>query len=189
MSVGKVVMKNNNSITNETISKNLPYIEPCIEFHRWLNYIPIFEKNYKNKLTTLDINKLTIQDYCLLYKYNEQDYYRQLFDKLITNKKLTNQEILLIINYMNNNSITDLMIQKLTKKELKYCNRQIKILSSISKDKLSNYILKYDMYNNLDNYLKLNIYDSYIYHKIIELCIENKLIEEKTEDRKKLHLT
>lgn len=83
--------------------------------------------------------------------------------KIYGTNKISKDEYMEVYDFMVNQSIDELMLSKLSSKELRYAKEKIKYLSKISKEELSK---KVHFEQKKDNYKNLSMIDSYILHII-----------------------
>ncbi len=150
----------------KVIPGNIPgNISPDIEWIKWLTYEPEFEKKRIEYLNSKKIADLTYEELeeALIYKRNQT--LARLF-KLYGTRDCTEEDCLKVYDYMCNENIEDLMLSKLTSKELKYAKQEIIRLSKLPKEQLN---IKVKEEQKPKNYEKLSMVDSYILHIISDI--------------------
>lgn len=169
-------MKINNN-ENEIKNSSFFNIPLEVEFEKWLNYIPDFEKRRKDFLYSIPIKKLSFNEFEELKLYQEQDIYSKIFENNYTEKENT-----LLHNYMNSHSIFELMNSKLTKNEIEFCKARInEIILNYSENELIKYLNNF----TIEKYKNMNIIDAYIFHHIANFYKNNFLNKQKNKNMEK----
>ena len=137
-------------------------IPPIIEWIKWLSYEPEFEKNRIEHLNSKGINNLSYEEINELNYYMKRKRMAQLFKKY-DNMECSKEEYMEVYSYMSNESIINLMLDKLTIQEIKYANEEITRLRELSNEDLSQ---KIRIESQKDNYLNLSMVNAYILHII-----------------------
>ena len=173
--------------------KNIGNVDSIIEWIKWLEYQPSFQKETKERLCSKDANELSYDELNTLMKYSYEERMAELFKKY---KETTcnHYEYMEVYNYMYNN-IVDLMEQKLTSEELKEAQKKIKKLKTISHEELNKTIQEEQ---KEENYRELSMVDAYVLHmmsninfarNISELNKKIAATQETTERNKSLEYT
>ena len=129
-------------------------INPQIEWLKWLAYEPEFEKKRIAYLNSKRVGDLSYQELEEACRYKENRRMARLF-KIYGTRECSEEDYLLVYEYMNNESIEELMLSKLTATELKYVKKEIRRLSKISKEELEK---KVNREKSQDNYEKMAKY-------------------------------
>ena len=125
-------------------------VDPYIEWIKWLSYIPKFQKERMQYLNSKAVEELTLEEIDELFK-------------IYGTNKITKKEYMEVYNFMERESIDELMLSKLSKQELKYAKEQIQYFSKISNEELRK---KVKIEQKEENYQNLPMVDSYILHII-----------------------
>lgn len=139
-------------------------ISPKYEFYKWLSYEPDFEIEHKKLLYSKSISSLSSDDLMWLQKYQERDYYKRLFKKYIE-LNCNCDELYEAYEYMKNNSIKNIMYEKLTKHDLRCANNTLEIIKQLD-DKTIRNIIKTSI--KKDMYLNISIVSAYILHMLCD---------------------
>lgn len=137
-------------------------IPPIIEWIKWLSYEPEFEKNRIEHLNSKGSNNLSYEELNELDHYMKRKRMAQLFKKYDC-KECSKKEYMEVYSYMSNESIINLILDKLTVQEIKYANEEITRLRELSNEDLSQ---KIRIESQKDNYLNLSMVNAYILHII-----------------------
>lgn len=137
-------------------------INPYIEWIKWLSYIPEFQKERLEKLNSKTGEELTLEELDEIKIYKSQIRILELFKKYGTNK-ISKDEYMEVYNFMENQSIDELMLSKLSREELIYAQEQILYFSQFNEEELRK---KVNEEQKEDNYKNLSMVDSYILHII-----------------------
>lgn len=137
-------------------------IPPIIEWIKWLSYEPEFEKNRIEHLNSKGSNNLSYEELNELDHYMKRKRMAQLFKKYDC-KECSKKEYMEVYSYMSNESIINLMLDKLTVQEIKYAEEEIKKLITGSSEELPK---KIKVESQKENYLSLPMVDAYILHII-----------------------
>ena len=137
-------------------------IPPIIEWIKWLSYEPEFEKNRIEHLNSKGSNNLSYEELNELDHYMKRKRMAQLFKKY-DNMECSKEEYMEVYSYMSNESIINLMLDKLTVQEIKYAEEEIKKLITGSSEELTK---KIKVESQKENYLSLPMVDAYILHII-----------------------
>ena len=137
-------------------------VDPYIEWIKWLSYIPKFQKERMQYLNSKAVEELTLEEIDELRTYRYQHRMLELF-KIYGTNKISKKEYMEVYNFMESESIDDLMLSKLSKQEIKYAKEQIQYFSKISNEELRK---KVKIEQKEENYQNLPMVDSYILHII-----------------------
>ena len=137
-------------------------IPPIIEWIKWLSYEPEFEKNRIEHLNSKGSNNLSYEELNELDHYMKRKRMAQLFKKY-DNMECSKEEYMEVYSYMSNESIINLILDKLTVQEIKYAEEEIKKLITGSSEELPK---KIKVESQKENYLSLPMVDAYILHII-----------------------
>ena len=148
-------------------------VNPYIEWIKWLSYVPKFQQSRIIELNSKKIEDMSIEELDEVRNYKNQKRMSKLF-KIYGSSDISKEEYMEVYNYMENQSIDELMISKLTSEELKYAREQIQHYSQISKEELSK---KVKTEQKEDNYKNLSMVDSYILHIISRINFARSLVE------------
>lgn len=175
MSISKIMAKelanSGAKFIHGAIKRN---IDPQTEWIKWLSYVPDFQKSRIQQLESKTVREISLEELEEIYQYKYQERMANLF-KLYGTNNISEAEYLEVYNYMNEKSIKDLMLSKLSKEELSYAKEKIKYFSQISSKELE---LKIKKEQKIENYNKLSMVDSYILHMLSDLAY--------AENRKKI---
>lgn len=130
------------------------------EWIKWLSYVPEFQKVRIQELNSKPVEELTLEELDEIRSYNSQIRMLELFKRYGTSK-ISQDEYMEVYDFMVNQSIDELMLSKLSSKELKYAKAQIQHLSQISSEELRE---KVSEEQKEENYATLSMVDSYILH-------------------------
>jgi hypothetical protein len=153
---GKVTLIHGNVIGN---------INPLIEWIKWLNYEPEFEKIRMEYLDTKKVSELTLEELEEASKYIRNRIFARLF-KIYGTKDCSEEDYMRVYDYMTHESINELMLSKLTSEELKYAKEKINYFSQISFDELN---VKVKNEKQPEIYAELSMADSYVLHVISDI--------------------
>ncbi len=137
-------------------------VDPYIEWIKWLSYVPEFQKARIQELNSKIVEELTLEELDEIRAYKSQIRMLELF-KIYGTDKISKDEYMEVYDFMENQSIDELMLSKLSQKELKYAKERIQYFSKISREELRK---KVDVEQKEDNYENLSMVDSYILHII-----------------------
>ena len=137
-------------------------IEPYIEWIKWLSYLPEFQRVRIQELNSKIVEELTLEDLDEIRAYKSQIRMLDLF-KIYGTSEISKKEYIEIYDFMVNQSIDELMLNKLTSEELRYAKDQIQYFSQIPNEELRK---KVNEEQKADNYEKLSMVDSYVLHII-----------------------
>lgn len=157
-------------------------INPYEEWIKWLSYIPEFQKTRIQELNSKTGEELTSKELEEIKFYKKQFRMLELF-KIYGTDKISKDEYMEVYNYMINHSIDELMLSKLSVKELKNAKEQIQYFTQLSNEELREKIL-FEQKN--DNYKNLSMVDSYILHIISRINYKRNM--EKLDNEIKVHL-
>lgn len=133
-------------------------LSPYLEWQKWLNYEPSFEKERINVLTSLI--KPTLKELNELRVYEYYHFMAQLFN----NKNNNENEKLKILDFIQKEPLEPFILKKLTKDEI------IQAKITIAKNSLKSFNELQDLINEMiSNYSNLTMLDAYILHLNINL--------------------
>ena len=136
-----------------------------LEYKKWLEYEPYFEKKVKSDLYSTDTNYLSEERKSELEKYLLRDYYSDIFKKYCSDPHMEHLE-LMVRDYMDNYSVEEIMVDKLTGKEIKFgLKKYFFIRDHFSKKEM--YQLIQEQYSS-SCYLDLSMVDSYVLYLVYE---------------------
>ena len=135
------------------------YISPITirEWMKWLTYIPDFKEWQIKEINKKRIDELSCEELEIVLKSKKEDRMLDLLNKFNSNT-IKEDEYIEIKNYMDNESIEDLMKSKLTDKE---------IIKKVEHERQEN------IYSNL------SMVDAYTFHLMLEIyyIIEMKKLD------------
>ena len=137
-------------------------VDPYIEWIKWLSYEPEFILEKVEEISNKKVAEITESERKLINKFKEDQEMARLF-KIYGTNEINKAEYMKVYKYMNEKSIENLILRKLTKEELEYAKDQIKYYEGIPKEVLSQKVL---FEQKEENYEKLSMVDSYILHMI-----------------------
>ncbi len=114
------------------------------------------------ELNSKIVEELTLEDLDEIRAYKSQIRMLDLF-KIYGTSEISKKEYIEIYDFMVNQSIDELMLNKLTSEELRYAKDQIQYFSQIPNEELRK---KVNEEQKADNYEKLSMVDSYVLHII-----------------------
>ena len=164
MNLGRMLARQLAGSGNMAIVGNvIGNVNPYIEWIKWLEYEPEFEKLRIKELISKEIENFSIDELEEIKKYKFQERILELFKRYGT-KEISKDGYMEVYDYMSNNNIEDLMISKLTKEELMSAKEKIKCFSEIPYKELNEKVKL-----EKKNYHNLSMVDSYILHMIAKL--------------------
>ena len=162
------------------VKRNIDSIDSGIfsvsnEWIKWLSYEPKFDKERRKKLRHKNIEKLSEEELRWLCEYKHRKYMLDLF---IRNAKgeCSSSEYEKIYYYMEK-PIEDLMLDKLSKKELKEARAKIIRLKKSSLEELNKKVKEEQEPKNYD---KLSMVDSYVLHVISGFVYKRNIMRDKS---------
>lgn len=165
-------------------------VSPDIEWIKWLNYEPQFEKDRINYLENKTVSKLSIKDLEEIIRYRRNKEFAELF-KQYCSGEISKNNYVRVFDFMSNESIDNLMLSKLTREELLYAKEEIFRLSKISQEELSQ---KVKEEHKEEVYKSLSMVDSYILHQISNINYArsldklNKMIDAQIKANEKMRI-
>ena len=147
------------------IHGNIFGISPIIEWIKWLNYEPQFEKKRIEYLNSKVFSELSSYEIDEVYNYKRNKLFAKLF-KDYWEDKCSEEDYIKVYNYMCSESIENLMLMKLNHEELEYAKKEITRLSKMSKEQLD---AKIKEEIKVENYEQLSMVEAYILHVIIDI--------------------
>lgn len=145
-------------------------VNPLIEWIKWLSYNPVHEQEKINYIYSKRVEDLSIDELKEIIKYKERNRMAQLFVKY-NNGECSEEEFMEVYDYMDN-SITDLMMDKLSSEELSYAKDEILRLGSILQNEV---MAKIKEEQKEEVYMNLSMVDSYILHIISNINYRKSL--------------
>lgn len=140
-------------------------ISPIIEWLKWLNYEPEFEKKRIASLNSKNASELSLEELKELTKYNKNKTMAKLF-KIYGTSECSEEDSIRVYEYMRNESIIELMLSKLTHDEICYVKEEILKLREVPKEQLR---AKIKEEQQPAKYEQLSMADSYILHVISDM--------------------
>ena len=139
-------------------------LELATEWIKWLSYEPKHEIDKINSIYAKKTEELTIEELHTLITYKER---KEMIDLIKKYQAATcnEEEYLKVFNFINK-PITDVMFEKLTKKELNEAKTKTISVDSLSKEQLK---------NMKENYNDLNMVDAYILHIALDYAFVKNL--------------
>lgn len=147
------------------IHGNIFGISPIIEWIKWLNYEPQFEKKRIEHLNSKVFSELSCEEINEVYNYKRNKLFAKLF-KDYWEDKCSEEDYIKVYNYMCSESIENLMLMKLNHEELEDAKKEITRLSKMSKEQLD---AKIKEGIKAENYEQLSMVEAYILHVIIDI--------------------
>lgn len=141
------------------------------EWMKWLSYIPDFQKTKIETLSKKTYSELSISELTQLNDYLNQKRMLKLF-KIYGTKQISKDEYMEVYNFMREKSIDELMLSKLSIKELKYAEEMIQKYISLPKEKLCEKVEEKQKV-----YSSLSMVDSYILHKISRVNYSRNMLD------------
>lgn len=170
--LAKEIIKSGGTIICGDGSRN---IQPNIEWSKWLSYEPEFEKERIQYFDSKKVSELSYEELEEASRYSKNKIFARLF-KIYGTNECSEDNAMKVYDYMSHESIENLMLSKLTLKELQYAKQEIARLSKVPKEQLSNKI-KQDQ----GNYEQLSMVDSYILHYICNINYNKNMTNLKKE--------
>ena len=153
------------------------YISPITirEWMKWLTYIPDFKERQIKEINKKRIDELSCEELEIVLKSKKEDRMLDLLNKFNSNT-IKEDEYIEIKNYMDNESIEDLMKSKLTDKELQDAMHNIKNYYYLSDKEI---IKKVEHERQENIYSNLSMVDAYTFHLMLEIyyIIEMKKLD------------
>ena len=139
---------------------------------KWLIYEPEFEKSLIQTLMKKEISKISLEEQEKLKKYQQRIKIVQLIKKYETDFDF--EEYKEIEKFLSEESIEELMLDKLSEKEKSYARLEIERLSHISNEELEK---KISEESNPERYENLSMIELYILHRMIKITYARAKIE------------
>lgn len=161
MMIGNIVKNTGTRLGIVIPGEQIPGIDSLNEWIKWLSYKPSFEQEKITSISLKTVTDLTIDDLETLLQYKKEEKMTLLFKKYKSNE-CTADEFMEVYNYMSN-SITDLMLRKLTSSELEVANMELSKFNDFDTEKLDE---KIKTTKNEEDYNALSMIDSYVVHML-----------------------
>lgn len=145
-------------------------VSPYLEWKKWLSYVPEFERRRIEYFDSKKISELSYDELEEASRYRKNQIFAELFQVYGTSE-CSEQNYMMVYNYMSNESILELMLSKLTPEELYHAREELEKLSSLSKEELN---AKVKGEQRVEIYNQLSMVDSYILHLLSNVnCARN----------------
>lgn len=145
-------------------------VSPYLEWKKWLSYVPEFERKRIEYFDSKKISELSYDELEEASRYRKNQIFAELFQVYGTSE-CSEENYMMVYNYMSNESVLELMLSKLTPEELYHAREEIEKLSNLSKEEL-NAIVKREQ--RVEVYNQLSMVDSYILHLLSDVnCARN----------------
>lgn len=161
MMIGNIVKNTGTRLGAVIPGEQIPGIDSLNEWIKWLSYKPSFEQEKITYISLKTVTDLTVDDLETLLQYKKEEKMTLLFKKYKSNE-CTADEFMEVYNYMSN-SITDLMLRKLTRSELEAANMELSKFNDFDTEKLDE---KVKTTKNEEDYNALSMIDSYVVHML-----------------------
>ncbi len=159
--IGNIVKNTGTRLGIVIPGEQIPGIDSLNEWIKWLSYKPAFEQEKITSISLKTVTDLTIDDLEILLQYKKEEKMVLLFKKYKSNE-CTADEFMKVYNYMSN-SITNLMLRKLTSSELEVANMELSKFNDFDTEKLDE---KVKTAKNEEDYNALSMIDSYVVHML-----------------------
>lgn len=145
-------------------------VSPYLEWKKWLSYVPEFERKRIEYFDSKKISELSYDELEEASRYRKNQIFAELFQVYGT-IECSEENYMMVYNYMSNESILELMLSKLTPEELYHAREEIEKLSNLSKEELN---AKVKREQRIEAYNRLSMVDSYILHLLSDVnCARN----------------
>ncbi len=145
-------------------------VSPYLEWKKWLSYVPEFERKRIEYFDSKKISELSYDELEEASRYRKNQIFAELFQVYGTSE-CSEENYMMVYNYMSNESILELMLSKLTPEELYHAREEIEKLSNLSKEELN---AKVKREQRVETYNQLSMVDSYILHLLSNVnCARN----------------
>lgn len=145
-------------------------VSPYLEWKKWLSYVPEFERKRIEYFDSKKISELSYDELEEASRYRKNQIFAELFQVYGTSE-CSEENYMMVYNYMSNESILELMLSKLTPEELYHAREEIEKLSNLSKEELN---AKVKREQRVEIYNQLSMVDSYILHLLSNVnCARN----------------
>ncbi len=171
MMISNIVKNTDTRLGTVVPGEQIPGIDSLNEWIKWLSYRPSFEQEKIASISLKAVTDLTVDDLEILLQYKKEEKMVLLFKKY-KNRECTTNEFMEVYNYMSN-SITDLMLRKLTNSELETANMELSKFNDLDIEKLAE---KVKTAKKEEDYNALSMTNSYVVHM---LAIKKVRIESK----------
>ena len=135
------------------------------EWIKWLTYMPDFKRNRIEEINKKRVDDLSVEDLNEILEYKKQEKMLELLKK-VQNESATTLEYNEVSDFIDTESIEDLMHNKLTDKENEEAQNKVKRFYYFSDDEI---IRKVENCKKKDNYDDLSMVDSYVFHIMSEV--------------------
>ena len=132
--IGNIVKNTGTRLCIVIPGEQIPGIDSLNEWIKWLSYKTSFEQEKITSISLKTVTDLIIDDLETLLQYKKEEKMTLLFKKYKSNE-CTVDEFMEVYNYMSN-SITDLMLRKLTRSELEAANMELSKFNDFDTEKL-----------------------------------------------------
>mgnify|MGYP004450716413 FL=1 len=145
-------------------------VSPYLEWKKWLSYVPEFERKRIEYFDSKKISELSYYELEEASRHRKNQIFAELFQVYGTSE-CSEENYMMVYNYMSNESILELMLSKLTPEELYHAKEEIEKLSNLSKEELN---AKVKREQRVEVYNRLSMVDSYILHLLSNInCARN----------------
>lgn len=145
-------------------------VSPYLEWKKWLSYVPEFERKRIEYFDSKKISELSYDELEEASRYRKNQIFAELFQVYGTSE-CSEENYMMVYNYMSNESILELMLSKLTSEELYHAREEIEKLSNLSNEELN---AKVKREQRVEIYSQLSMVDSYILHLLSDVnCARN----------------
>lgn len=145
-------------------------VSPYLEWKKWLSYVPEFERKRIEYFDSKKISELSYDELEEASRYRKNQIFAELFQVYGTSE-CSEENYMMVYNYMSNESILELMLSKLTPEELYHAREEIEKLSNLSNEELN---AKVKREQRVEVYNQLSMVDSYILHLLSDVnCARN----------------
>ena len=144
---------------------------PVSLYDEWLKWLAYESKKEKNLLCLAksSCNELSLEEKSAVIEIQKNKEMLQLFRKYGT-KSCSKEEYLKVYDYMCDNKIEDIMLEKLSSEELTAAKEKIKELAGLNLKELNSSVP-----NDLKSYKKMSMLDAYIFHVISKIRLLRNL--------------
>lgn len=148
-------------------------INSYMEWLKWISYVPSSQESKIKDIKEKEINALSINGLEELRKYETERRIEKLFFNY-GSVNISKEEYLEVYDYMEQNSIVDLMLSKLSKEEIKAAEHKIRTYKNMSEKEIRRYIVNE---SQEDNYNELSMMDAYVLHMVSMMNFNNNMIK------------
>ncbi len=161
MMISNIVKNTDTRLGTVVPGEQIPGIDSLKEWIKWLSYRPSFEQEKITSISLKTVTDLTVDDLETLLQYKKEEKMTLLFKKYKSNE-CTADEFMEVYNYMSN-SITNLMLRKLTRSELEAANMELSKFNDFDTEKLDE---KVKTAKKGEDYNALSMIDYYVVHML-----------------------